>query len=338
MSSRAVGERDPVIGRFQAEHPGQRPVLFHSPYEAAAWSIISARRPAAAGGAGADIVAGGVTRRDIHARGLELHAFPQPDRLADLPDDTPGLDATKLDRLRGDRPGGARRRARRRAVAVARRRGGVHRRPAAEGPRAVLRGPRRAPRERVRRRAAGAGRAEGARARGAPVLARRAASLEQFPAIAEAWRPFRTWARFWSASPAVAHKPILERDRPADIGVLVRERAFPQRPSEPPRQHGRHEQRAAPGGARHVRARSRPSRTSGPATSNRRRSGAPSATPATAPATSAAATVCNCARGSGSAPSVRRHRTPAPPARGTAWRARCSTAPARRSRAAPAGS
>ena len=34
------------MGRLQAEHPGLRPVLFHSPYEAAAWSIISARRTA----------------------------------------------------------------------------------------------------------------------------------------------------------------------------------------------------------------------------------------------------------------------------------------------------
>src|SRR6202044_2071008 len=42
-----AGRRDPVLGRLQAEHPGQRPVLFHSPYEAAAWAIISARRPAA---------------------------------------------------------------------------------------------------------------------------------------------------------------------------------------------------------------------------------------------------------------------------------------------------
>lgn len=39
-----VGARDPVIGALQREHEGLRPVLFHSPYEAAAWSIISARR------------------------------------------------------------------------------------------------------------------------------------------------------------------------------------------------------------------------------------------------------------------------------------------------------
>jgi DNA-3-methyladenine glycosylase II len=39
-----VGTRDPVIGRLQDEYEGLRPVLFHSPYEAAAWCIISARR------------------------------------------------------------------------------------------------------------------------------------------------------------------------------------------------------------------------------------------------------------------------------------------------------
>ena len=44
-----VGDHDPVIGALQRAHPGQRPVLFHSPYEAAAWSVISARRPPAQG-------------------------------------------------------------------------------------------------------------------------------------------------------------------------------------------------------------------------------------------------------------------------------------------------
>ena len=43
-----LGERDPVIGRLQAVAPGLRPPLFHSPYEAAAWSVLSARRPARA--------------------------------------------------------------------------------------------------------------------------------------------------------------------------------------------------------------------------------------------------------------------------------------------------
>lgn len=39
-----VGRQDPVIGQLQDEHEGLRPVLFHSPYESAAWAIISARR------------------------------------------------------------------------------------------------------------------------------------------------------------------------------------------------------------------------------------------------------------------------------------------------------
>ena len=30
-----------------------------------------------------------------------MHAFPQPDRLLELPDDTPGLNAEKVERLRG---------------------------------------------------------------------------------------------------------------------------------------------------------------------------------------------------------------------------------------------
>jgi DNA-3-methyladenine glycosylase II len=33
-----VAARDPVIGRLQGQYPGLRPVLFHSPYEAAAWA------------------------------------------------------------------------------------------------------------------------------------------------------------------------------------------------------------------------------------------------------------------------------------------------------------
>src|SRR5882757_3953595 len=41
-----VGERDPVIGRLPAAAPGLRPPLFYSPYEAAAWCVLSARRPA----------------------------------------------------------------------------------------------------------------------------------------------------------------------------------------------------------------------------------------------------------------------------------------------------
>jgi DNA-3-methyladenine glycosylase II len=38
-----VGERDSVVGELQKRSGYLRPVLFHSPYEAAAWAVISAR-------------------------------------------------------------------------------------------------------------------------------------------------------------------------------------------------------------------------------------------------------------------------------------------------------
>lgn len=40
---RSVGERDPVVGELQRRYPGLRPVGFWSPYEAAAWAILSHR-------------------------------------------------------------------------------------------------------------------------------------------------------------------------------------------------------------------------------------------------------------------------------------------------------
>ena len=38
-----VGKRDPVVATLQQRYPGLRPVCFYSPYEAAAWAIISHR-------------------------------------------------------------------------------------------------------------------------------------------------------------------------------------------------------------------------------------------------------------------------------------------------------
>lgn len=76
----AIGERDPVIGELQRRHPGQRPVLFHSPYEAAAWSIISARRqPAQAARLRREL--GATLGETFELAGEALVAFPQPERL-----------------------------------------------------------------------------------------------------------------------------------------------------------------------------------------------------------------------------------------------------------------
>ncbi len=95
-----VGEADPVIGALQRAHRGQRPVLFHSPYEGAAWSIISARRTAAQAVR---------VRQELSLQlgepfelaGQTVHAFPQPRHLLKLGDQFPGLNLEKLIRLRG---------------------------------------------------------------------------------------------------------------------------------------------------------------------------------------------------------------------------------------------
>ncbi len=94
-----IGAIDPKFGHLQKLAPGLRPPLFHSPYEAAAWSIISARRSTAQ-----------MTR--VRARLCEefgvpftidehtMSAFPTPARLLEF-DAFPGLDATKIERLHG---------------------------------------------------------------------------------------------------------------------------------------------------------------------------------------------------------------------------------------------
>ena len=103
-----VGERDPVIGALQQAHPGQRPVLFHSPYEAAAWAIISARRPSAQAAQVRQAIAEQHGARFAGA-GQVLAAFPQPARLVELPLDTPGLGSEKVAATAQRRRGGAQR-------------------------------------------------------------------------------------------------------------------------------------------------------------------------------------------------------------------------------------
>ena len=92
-----VGERDPVVGRLMALRPGLRPPLFHSPYEAAAWSVLSARRPALQMAAVRDRLA--VEHgRVFEVAGGQAAAFPGPDALLAV-ESVPGLPQTKVDRL-----------------------------------------------------------------------------------------------------------------------------------------------------------------------------------------------------------------------------------------------
>jgi DNA-3-methyladenine glycosylase II len=94
-----VGERDPVIGRLQAAAPGLRPPLFYSPYEAAAWSVLSARRPARQMAAVRDRLStahGAV----FDLAGTQLAAFPAPRQLLDVKS-FPGIPEDKMQRLHG---------------------------------------------------------------------------------------------------------------------------------------------------------------------------------------------------------------------------------------------
>lgn len=94
-----IGRRDPIVGQLQAAAPGLRPPLFYSPYEAAAWSIISARRPARQM---AEV------RREMseaHGRVFELAgqrvaALPTPEQLLRV-GSFAGLTPEKVERLHG---------------------------------------------------------------------------------------------------------------------------------------------------------------------------------------------------------------------------------------------
>lgn len=92
-----LGRRDPVIGALQQAAPGLRPALFYSPYEAAVWSVISARRARPQG------IRLRERLNEAHGERFELSghtvsALPAPSRLAALTD-LPGLPADRLPRL-----------------------------------------------------------------------------------------------------------------------------------------------------------------------------------------------------------------------------------------------
>ena len=95
----AVGRRDPVVGRIQDRLAGLRPVLFFTPYEAAAWAAISHRIRLAQAAAikqrlqrevGVEVV--------IH--GERRFAFPSAERVL-AAGVLPGLPERKASNLRG---------------------------------------------------------------------------------------------------------------------------------------------------------------------------------------------------------------------------------------------
>lgn len=77
----AVALRDPVVARAQERLPGLRPCGFHSPYEAAAWAVLSQR---------VRITQAAALRSDLVRRHGTVGAFPSPGRLIPLDLDLPG--------------------------------------------------------------------------------------------------------------------------------------------------------------------------------------------------------------------------------------------------------
>lgn len=92
-----VGRRDPAIGTLQAQHPGLRPVLFHSPYEAACQFVIAHRTSIAQGRAVRLRMAEQLGEAIETPHGVQ-RAFPPPQRLLEM-DVFPGVFAAKWPRL-----------------------------------------------------------------------------------------------------------------------------------------------------------------------------------------------------------------------------------------------
>jgi DNA-3-methyladenine glycosylase II len=88
-----------VIGRLQRAAPGLRPPLFYSPYEAAVWSVLSARRPARQM-AEVRTRLGRAHGRTFELAGRTLTALPTPAQLLRMRE-FPGIPAVKLARLHG---------------------------------------------------------------------------------------------------------------------------------------------------------------------------------------------------------------------------------------------
>jgi len=175
----ALAERDPVVAALQDAHPGLRPVLFPSPYQAAAWAIVSQRVPRA-------------HAARIKARlAAELGdgAFPAPAILAALEEPWPGLPTTKVTWLRAlgeAATDGALAPARLRAL------------PADDALRELRRLPGIGPfgAELVLVRGAGAPDHLPSHEPRFAAAARAASGRDDVAAVAEAWRPFRSWVAF----------------------------------------------------------------------------------------------------------------------------------------------
>jgi 3-methyladenine DNA glycosylase/8-oxoguanine DNA glycosylase len=94
-----VGRADPVIGALQKRNPGLRPVLFHSPYEAACWAIISSRIRMTQAAAIKQRIAEHHGQQ-VQVGGQLFVSFPAPGQLRALPA-IAGVSELKVQRLHG---------------------------------------------------------------------------------------------------------------------------------------------------------------------------------------------------------------------------------------------
>ena len=186
----ALCEADPALAGVHAVAPGFRPALFHSPYEAAVWSVISARR-ARAQGIGLRRRLAQAAGAGVELAGVVTEVLPTPSALLRL-ETLPGLPADRVPRLH--------------AVAEAARRGELEVEelralPPAEAEQRIQRLPGIGPfySTLVVVRACGHADVLAAGESHVREAVQAAYGLDHLPtatetaALGEAWRPFRTW-------------------------------------------------------------------------------------------------------------------------------------------------
>lgn len=85
-----LGRRDPVVEGLQTRFPGLRPVLFYTPYEAAAWCIIGQR---------IQMTQAAIIKQRLADEHGEDGAFPSPSDLSEISLPQRGLTERKVDQL-----------------------------------------------------------------------------------------------------------------------------------------------------------------------------------------------------------------------------------------------
>ena len=100
----ALGDADPVLASLLAAAPGLRPVLFYSPYEAAFWAVLSARRSRRTGETWRQRIAQAAGESFL-VEGQELWALPTPAAITRIGQsglvEAAGVEAVRAERLCG---------------------------------------------------------------------------------------------------------------------------------------------------------------------------------------------------------------------------------------------